>query len=112
MAEYLPTNLKDKGNHKDWYKSNKSNKLSESGNSPLPYPQVHPYHNYYRQLAKKNGHMAIAPYLTLRSSNNIRETRQQEWVVVIRQPEDNNQVVTIEQHLQRLNREIGNLEAE
>ena len=111
MARYLPTSWKDEGNHKAWYKPKKSKKRSESGNNLLPYPQVHLYHSYYHQLAEKKGYFATALYPMPRSSNNISETWQQEQVVVIRQLEDNNQVITIEQHQQRLNWEIANLEA-
>ena len=54
--------------------------------------------------------MAIATYLIPGASNNIGYNGQKEHAVVIRQPEDNNQVVTIKQHQQRF-REIVNLEA-
>ena len=42
--------------------------------------------------------MAIAMYLIPGASNNIGYNGQKEYAVVIRQPEDNNQVVTIKQH--------------
>ena len=71
---------------------------------------MHPYHSSYQQLAQKSGPLATVLYPMLRSSNNIREGRQQEQAVGIRQPEDQSQVIKIEQQRQRLNREITDIE--
>lgn len=65
MAKYLPTSWKPKS----LVSIKEIQEKSESGNNPLPYPQMHPYHSYYQQLSKKNRHKATASYLG--SSNNI-----------------------------------------
>ena len=56
--------------------------------------------------------MAIARYPVPRSSNNIGDNGPKEHAVVIRQPEDNNQVVTIKQYPQGFNQKIVSLDAE
>ena len=67
-AKYLPTSWKDNWSQKALYQWKKSKKWSESGNNAFPYPQVHPYHSDYHQLAKNNGHMTTT--LHPGSSNN------------------------------------------
>ena len=68
------------------------------------------FHGYNHNVAENNRSLALAPYPMPQNSTNIDRNNQQERAVALRQPDDN-QMVTIEQHQQRINREIADLEA-
>ena len=108
----MPT-LRNKENSKAWYKPNNNKKKQECSN--LPFPLIDPYQRNF-QMAEKNGYYPNYPTVPykmpmLRNNQNVADNNKQ--AVIARAPEENNNrdIFTIEQHQQRVNREISNLGA-
>ena len=113
MQRFLPTSKNKEST--PWYK--KSKKKKEVSNN-LPFPQVDSYQRYC-QMMEKNGMTGFypkypsAPYLSANYPvpRNTQMTTTNERSIVPRQ-EDNatRDIVKIEQHQDRVNRELADLE--
>ena len=99
-----------------WYNKNKKKEVCNT----LLFPQVDNYQRYF-QMAEKNGfypNYPSAPYPSAnypipmpRNNQTVTMTTNNERAIIPRQ-EDNNtrDIVTIEQHQDRVNRELADLE--
>ena len=117
MQRFLPTS-KNKDSQ-PWYKKNKKKEVSNN----LPFPQVDNYQRYY-QMMEKNGlngfypNYPSAPYPSPnypvpmpRNNQTVTMTTNNERAIIPRQDDSNtHDIVTIEQHQDRVNRELADLE--